>query len=671
MADSRSLVLKYNDVLKLEKDRLKAHPASKLIGVALSSYHAFLDEMLLASDKESESYHRSKFCVLIKYKLETNGSFSIYVDAKFKNGERAHVGCVYNSFQRVGDFYTPIKSAVLRSTTPGNSRVYDALLNRKKFLCEYIRNQCKNKKNMTVGYYNGYPCVMVKISRNTIHKQDGSKVHDASFEEWVNFLISYFVGIVNAKAYQAHINIELIRRSSFGFLQASIAPTSESMRINVGNTPLEYANILVSALNDLDNVLSLIAKDKRKLPKLFKGVFYNTKQYQDYLKDSKYKTTIINNLVHLLWEKVEKAGKTTVQNIMRTAYARDGIAAVVFKQMMSANNTPFAAFVAGLKWSISQIQVKNDKLSFEQGQAITYSAKFAASSTSTDNNFWSCIKAQIDAVAAICKDNALLVAAIADIRASVNSQCINNIYAKLEYLNELLLVYVIDHQSAVKNEDGYGSDSDTEENVDDVKIYSKKLIISNGMRAIWAALKAIEDILNKKYTLYFHNAYYEVRSGINKIIELEKWQVNIVDKKSYAQVLIFDINACNTNGEMESDYSIKDDIDQNIEENKHKILILDTTSATCQDMRTHIQRFKESHARTMFFVASGLKNEQSGDKNSYGTIRIFSKDKSRRNEIYKRIKSHEPPVLSQTAHDLRRLHKSIGMVPTTRAMYKK
>jgi hypothetical protein len=238
------------------------------------------------------------------------------------------------------------------------------------------------------------------------------------------------------------------------------------------------------------------------------------------------------------------------------------------------------------------------------------------------------------------------------------------LYDHLEFLNELIYLIAIETAKEDEYGDGHGSDSEVETEINQVKIWSKKVVVHNGMRAIWAAISTIVSHLGEKNPsrVFLQDAYYEAPLGLPIIAQLHEANIMKVDTLSLANIVLCDLNPCIT-----TQKSIKDYDAIPYENLQGKILILDSTSSTAQKVHGHLQQFTRSRVAALLLVDSGLKNQQIGaDKNQYGTVRIFTRDKKLTEKLYQHIKKNEPPLLSPTSHRHRRIMKRLGAVPTTK-----
>jgi len=215
------------------------------------------------------------------------------------------------------------------------------------------------------------------------------------------------------------------------------------------------------------------------------------------------------------------------------------------------------------------------------------------------------------------------------------------------------------------DKDGYGSDSDIEEEDEKKshgKLYGKKAIFTSGMRAIVAAFEASHHQLkSKKPKLCLHGAYYET----DKARALLKIKFRKVQKISQAEILFYDANACVTDGK-----PVKVLEEQQL--SGIKVLIIDSTSATIEESHRWVSLFRrQKKMQVLLFVSSGLKNEQGGaDKNHYGTVRFFTKDRNTLEDLVKVVKETGGGIKSSVSHNARRLNKRLGNVPTNKAMVK-
>ena len=616
-----------------KKLQMENHPLAPLVGEKISPSKTYLRSSVLNDPElqDTQTYYRSEKHPWAK-KLK-NKNHVMYQKFKLTYGKRAHLGSYGNIMQMLGDCQSIDKHLTLE-TTYGTGDLYNGLLRYKNYICNYVFNEINRKshklRTIKVNHFNEYPCIMVYLESKTIMHANLTTPSEAAFESWVDFLISYFIASVNHKVIeQQGLQIEMERRSSFGYLTPTISPTGKSMRINLGVVPRWYADLLVDCLIDFDTLLAEKILNRQQLPTISENMFYGSKKHLDYLK-GKYPPQKLTNLLQVLWAQAELSGKTTLQNIVRTPYALDGIAAVVFNELK--NGDQHHAFNQGLSWAIEQLTV-DEKLSFKQmNTPISYKSQVNLTTDPLDKDvaFWKIIALIISSFKKTSDE--ILHEAIEGVEYCHQENDINHLYYFLEQCCELTFVSAIHQAKDNLIADGYGSNSDTESVVNDQKLYAKKVIMHNGMRAIWTAVIAATQYLQDRKmrcNLCLDSSYYEAPLGLKLICGLhDLTTISVVKNSSEANTLLFDLNACITNGNPNLDYRTDD----------NKILILDATSSSTDTVMTHVHRFASTRAAILFVVDSGFKHQQIfSDKNQYGTIRVFTRDKKLCNQIYEKI----------------------------------
>lgn len=457
----------------------------------------------------------------------------------------------------------------------------------------------------------------------------------------------------------------------------TVAVTGSSIRINTGIVPSEYVSILADGLKSLNQAIIELHNPARIKFALPVNCFYGSDAHKAYLTvdgKQKYATEALSDIFQILWQQVEKKGKTTLQNMMRTSFCRDGISAIVYQSLEENNENLFMSMANGLAWAASQMRIVDETLSFNNAREIHYPLTAQAEVVTTqinDATFWGFITRLFGDTFNHYRANPVMSILINDIHGKAYNRTVTGLYKRLEVLNELIFLSVLEKQAVLPArsfEDGYGSDSEDEESFESETVYTKKLIVSNGMRAILATLLVIGYKLTD-FSLYADAAYYEVAYGA-KLLKAFAGQSITLRKPvamTTASVYLFDVNACVTDG-----VNARSNFDSFVTRTEQKTLVLDTTSATTDQMHEYVEQFSKTRAKAMMFVSSGLKNEQLGaDKNSYGTIRFFTKDKPLLKSYYDTTKNKEPAVDSPISHEYRRTLKQLGAVPTARAILKK
>jgi hypothetical protein len=208
---------------------------------------------------------------------------------------------------------------------------------------------------------------------------------------------------------------------------------------------------------------------------------------------------------------------------------------------------------------------------------------------------------------------------------------------------------------------GHGSDSE----IEDGAIKGNKIITHNGMRSLIGATDSARALLfsgRAKVQIAYEHPYYETQNAIKKT------KINVEEKKdtnSEAKIVIKDINACVTDGRSSTSEPLAKAFPD------ARAWIIDTTSATQDQMRQIYQQFKNAdNAELLYLASSGLKNEQAGaDQNNYGTLRVFAKagDGDANKQLVGYVLgaiSRSDRGLAQFSHEHRRTMKAMGLVPT-------
>jgi hypothetical protein len=125
-------------------------------------------------------------------------------------------------------------------------------------------------------------------------------------------------------------------------------------------------------------------------------------------------------------------------------------------------------------------------------------------------------------------------------------------------------------------------------------------------------------------------------------------------------MLFFDMNHCNNKQLAYPD----------IDFDEYDIVILDHTSTTTSLVNAYLNKaFAAKRVSLVNLVTSGLKNEQGGsDLNTYGCIRIMTRNKKLRDDLLGVVKRAEDTYRHpKQSHAIRRAFKARGFVPTTKA----
>lgn len=642
------------------------------LAIKLSPYHALSDMQLRSSESGAGTYHRSGKHEQLKSKETDEGkSNSIHKNHQkdLERDNRTHIGAYNNNFQRLGDLAFDKKHKKAEKTSEGDASLYNHLLKYRQATCQKIVNELQHLEHIKVNYHHEYPCLMIHIQKSSVFTEL-HKPSTPALEAWAGFLLNYMLGAINASAKIENIPIEMVRRASFGFLSPTLAPTDESIRLNVGIIPEAYMGLIVTTLLKMDNMLGKLKNEIANTLIMPDDHWFKSEKFRKYR--SKKANHPLQNLVQLLWEPVDNGNQTTLQNIMRTAHAQDGIHKIVFEALSANPDDDADAMKRAISWSIDQLALIKGKLSCKQSDDISFKIKFnkkTVTDISDDHDFWQCIDRIHENILKLPSKITMLNTALTMIKTAHDEGELYHLYAKLEALQDAMLIQAGYQAEALAPEDGYGSDSEEEYEFDDKKIHARKIIVSNGMRSILCAL--IGASLDKKaLDVFIDKAYYEVPAGLDLMKPVNGITVKRMTKPSEASITMIDATPCITNGKPQKKITLLKEEERTQVNNS--IMIVDITSATTDAMNSYVKAFAASRSPLLCLVGSGTKNEQFGaDANSYGTIRFFSKNTNTIDEALRTIHTLEDPIRSPISHQHRRLMKAAGAVPTNKAILRR
>ncbi|WUR12603.1 hypothetical protein E7V67_023385 [[Empedobacter] haloabium] len=587
-----------------------------------------------------------------------------------------------------------------KASSAANAELYDASLAYRTALSDHVAKQLDGAKRIKVDVYNAYPAVMVHFDARSLLQgfRSGADLSTpaASFNE---FLMSHYLGIVNAEAAKMGLDTATVERSSFGHLTPSVAATGESFRINLGMMPPAYAEAHIKALALLDQELDSFATSLTQNHGVDRNKFAGSVHSGDLQRDQ--------NILQLAFTKVESQGKTLMTSATRTLKARNAVDAASFRQHTGpAAANPIGATLSTL---FSYVTVAEDGKVSTRAPEATYTmpradAPAAAATAAPGDaaqplaasyrNYLDKFSSQLATVAQAGTNptTSKHIRALAQTLTSKNP----DIATALDVANQLLMVHTLDTMkakaAAVKDNGdnsashvdgdamdvdkaeydlGHGSDSEIEDDasIEGHAIRGNKIITHNGMRSLLGATDSARALLfagRGDVQIAYEHPYYETQNAIKKTrIRVEENK----DKNSEAKIVIKDINACITDGEAKTSAPLAEAFPD------ARAWIIDTTSATTDQMRSIYQQFtKADNAELLYLASSGLKNEQAGaDQNNYGTLRVFAKagdgeaSKQRVGEVLGAIAGTDRG-LAQFSHEHRRTMKAMGLVPTNQSI---
>jgi hypothetical protein len=651
------------EVVKLELKRDENHKlvssSKPQVVLPRSVYHArFPSFFEKNTDFPINTYHRSAAKKLPGVKspeFTFKGNQSTE-----KNGMNAKTGNFRNPFE-----FEPYKQAIHPQEKAASqtkaAHWYNKLLDYQKTSAKLLVQKLKRNTDMTVNSDHAYPCVLVSIEQ-PLPAEKNVKI-------WTNFLAIYLIAICNKLATEKGLNIELVRRSSFDAVRPSIAECGKSLRISLGLSPRAYHQCVYQALKYLEklfknsDVFDVAVDPSGKVKEVIDS--YNEKKSSH--------VELKANLWASLWANGDSLNRSFATQIFR----REHVVEVLIDQIYSSfGNQKLKTIFASLE--LKKACFANPMIGFfeslhcDQGKMSTHLADKSLKSfdwtiikTLDEPTFWLMIKEFGQALGASAQEISQLCEA-------------KNPTELYQYLECWLANYTFNPRKYQTTADGYGSDSDIEEEVT-VKektktIHAKKLVTATGMRAIQlsyaAAKKFLEDNYKTDSTLIkvvAEKMYYETEEAIHSFPIEYTEKLDSGNFGPQKKLSFFDLNHCNA---------------QQLSEKKNllevaasdRICVLDVTSATIDEMAENLMRIwkKAPKLRVILTVSSGLKNEQAmSDYNPYGTVRIFACSQDDCDAVYQSLVEFEEAANyahPKASHDIRKTAKDDGFTPTNAAV---
>ena len=575
---------------------------------------------------------------------------------------------------KTGNFYNPFAFKKYRQAlTKGKSKItqsppafwYDAILNRQKMIAADVVSKVRaiNKK-ILVNSDNQYPCVLFKIP-----KPDAEK----NINTWSQLVAIYVLAITNKLAYERGINIEMVRRSSFGCLRPAISDCDQSVRINIGLSPVDYADCVVNAIVYTHRLFGNI--DNFKVPVVSKSLTNELDKYNK-LRSPKVKITQRKYLWDTLWANGDVKNHSFASQFFRTKIVPEKLIDLIFEANLDKPIADIFAspelikktFATPLIRILKAIRIVDKKISINITMDTLKEFQWENEQVVQDQEFWDFsadLAARINVPERLCQQ--------------LRNGCrLNNFH---NFFELKLKEFFFNPPKSLRSEDGYGSDSEADatyfdpDNGEVFSFYAKKLITATGMRAIQLTYAAARLYLQQEHetdslqvSFYATGMYYETHQALSAHpIPIVASPDELPTRGKQRNISFFDRNYCNT--------SHQRPVTPKPERND-KVFVVDTTSATTEETYEILHQLWDTKPdlEVIFTVSSGLKNEQSmADYNPYGTIRIFTKNKAIRETAYDLLTQLEDNADYQhpaASHWLRRTAKSAGMTPTNNAILK-
>lgn len=138
--------------------------------------------------------------------------------------------------------------------TSPHSRLDSLINNHRQSLIDKVIRETAALNLLKVKKSEGSSCIEIDLYPNWQDKIRGSQNYS---EGVTNVIISYFIGLLNYHAEKAQKAYCSQRRQSFGFSRATLTDVgSMTIRISLGFEPHEYSSIIITALDELNTLLT-------------------------------------------------------------------------------------------------------------------------------------------------------------------------------------------------------------------------------------------------------------------------------------------------------------------------------------------------------------------------------------------------------------------------------
>ena len=582
------------------------------------------------------------------------------------------------------------KAAITKFLEKSNSiTLKDLLIDYHLNICKLVKTKiAANSKNITVmnkvendeqGYY---PCICIdfNIMQHCDQYYRGSNILKEGLQKMI---IGYFIGIANAMAYHRGINIEIVKRSSFGHLAPTIDNFAENfIRITPGLVPQVYADILADTaimIKQLFDDFKAIDISLEDLKKSFSNIIktnYNKdeeKQYiagvnpEAYYKSKKTKIFNLYNFILVPLTQNKTVTNAAIHELMRHRQNLETLATSVMNELLLPANYGKSLNVESPKMLSLYLDLASS-MYIKIHKKITKDGKIVIDKTTTiDENVAESVKAY--------KLQTWSKPQIADIAEDTNFWEVVNfmfsvlgskwtadsnlelLYASLEQAHLLFFKQAVIAKTTPTVNDLLGSDSDGSGIVDGQQFYANASKVNFGMTAITLAWYLTKLCFYRNYfptgkgyqiqsiQYYIKHCYYEVSKNYLEFIDptpeaktraaQQNLSVSIESKApcssslrfvqdkigtSNCDILILDFNDSNMTT------SILHSYDSRLKNSN--ILILDYTATKSIDVQRYINNILSNNTKELgiiFLVESGTKYGQaSSDTISYGTLRILT-----------------------------------------------
>lgn len=585
---------------------------------------------------------------------------------KLENAQAPKTGNFFSPFA-FEDYQSAVKGSRARILKTRKASWYNALLKWQKDMAGDIVAKVREKNPaIRINADYGYPCVLVAIPKPAAEK---------NYNVWSKFVAVYVLAIANRLARERGVNIEMVRRSSFGMLRPAVADCDKSTRISLGLVPKAYAACLVDAIVYTHSLLTNPAPFQMpftsiRLEKTLAA--YNEANSTD-------TKTVAIALQPTLWESLWANGDAGNRSFATQFFRKKLVSEYLIDLILKAHpqksvdeifksprllKQTFAIPLTTLFKAFRAVRKPNGKMALPINvDAFTLSTFNWSHNLHLDEpEFWDISRRFAQQINAPKVKTGKLCPGFR----------LDGFHL---FFEQYLKDFFFNPPEKLAAVDGYGSDSDCELTFvypKDVSldIFGKKLITATGMRAIQLAYAACRLYLGKKHRVDAlkigfdaQDMYYETATALKShAIPIPEGDER-TDRGRQHAIGFFDVNHCNTSHRKGPKFPLGP---------HDRVFVLDTTSATTVEIHEQLLELLQTRPKleVILTVSSGLKNEQGmSDYNPYGTVRMFARKEAHCDWMYKclvRLEEAADYLHPATSHWLRRTAKEAGMTPTNR-----
>ena len=508
---------------------------------------------------------------------------------------------------------------------------------RTRWICQQLAEATQREKltYLKAIYENNYPCVMIEVSQ-----LPGITAGDSA--RWCALSMCIFAAIVNTHAIKDQSGLVITERSSFSHINPTLSDCFQTFRISPGPLLTGYQiNILVYSLKELNNLIkAIIDRDiTQESGEIFQpDIQLNGKSSFDRHLSSL--TGRVGNSYKLKELVRTMSSKASVTNVIMHFFLENGITAEGLVRKLAGGGGYFSS-----GRPITGFGEENWRQTFDHNQSE-----------------------QVFQNAREVFGNSL---------AEMHEGQLHNIITYSAHLQKRFGSLLTATHFTGDDNDGYGSDSEDEEEFEDGKIYGKKAVLPTGMRAIVTGSCAVAEHSGKFKDVSYSEMYYETE-------DILKTNKSVSDKSAFQgqlkgtgedlpRLILKDVNHCinsigydnSVNQQPIPFYNHAKQTSRNDEGSQNQY-VYDVTSASEYDMAEIVRdALLVKHFPYVILVSSGLKNEGMGFDNCHtGIIRVFSKTPEIVNGINALVRTNAGTPVTEFTHQMRRTIKFHFGTPT-------